>query len=183
MSFCTDSRHFSIVFRSSTNHLAKSARAEERVAPGRLTHQPSPALTSPPSNHVIKFFSRLTQSWDNTRVHSDMSRSLSVSPPPPLSPPPPKDQVFILGDGWTSERAARHLLRTYRISVKAWSKPSRGGVTVKHKDIDEAVGTGARVEVEEVRGRGEDEWVPGFHTDPVGAEEMTGRSFGCPAIA
>ena len=62
-----------------------------------------------------------------------MSRPLSVSPPPP----PPKDQAFILGDGWTSERAARHLLRTYRISVKAWSKPSRGGVTVKHKDIDE----------------------------------------------
>ncbi len=52
-------------------------------------------------------------------------------------PPPPKDQAFILGDGWTSERAALHLLRTYRISVKAWSKPSRGGVTVKHKDIDE----------------------------------------------
>jgi len=51
--------------------------------------------------------------------------------------PPPKDQAFILGDGWTSERAARHLLRTYRISEKAWSKPSRGGVTVKHKDIDE----------------------------------------------
>jgi len=59
--------------------------------------------------------------------------------------------------------------------------------------------------VEEVRERGEDECVPcleylvdvlvldgdsatrrfgqGFHTDPVGAEEMTGRSFGCPAIA
>jgi hypothetical protein len=42
-------------------------------------------------------------------VHSDMSRPLSVSPPPPPSPPPPKDQAFILGDGWTSERAAHHL--------------------------------------------------------------------------
>jgi hypothetical protein len=71
--------------------------------------------------------------------------------------------------------------------------------------IDEAAGTGSRVEVEEVCGRGEDEWVPclenlvdvlvldgdsatrrfgpGFHTDPVCAEEMTGRSFGCPAIS